>query len=184
MNDGYGAGGFVDVDIRPQGTPAGPGLVDLHYTIVEGDRSFVERVNIVGNTRTKDKVLRREILVLPGDVYNTVRIDVSKHRLENLGYFEKVETFPGRYRHSRAARIFSCRWKRNGPVRCSLAPATARSIASSVSSSSLRPISTFSIGQPSPAPGKNSGLAHSSARSGRTIRSRWLSLISSIIAYR
>ncbi len=94
MNDGYGAGGYVDVDVQPQGTPVGLGLVDLHYTIVEGERSFVERVTIVGNTRTKDKVIRREVLVAPGDVYNTVRVDVSKQRLENLGYFEKVETFP------------------------------------------------------------------------------------------
>ncbi len=94
INDGYGAGGFVDVDIQPAGTAAGPGLIDLHYTITEGERSFVERVNVVGNTRTKDKVIRREVLVLPGDVYNTVRVDVSKQRLENLGYFEKVETFP------------------------------------------------------------------------------------------
>ena len=94
MTDGYGTGGYVDVDIQPQGTPAGPGLVDLTYTITEGDRSFVERVNIVGNTRTKDKVIRREVLVLPGDVYNTVRIDITKKRLENLNYFEHVETFP------------------------------------------------------------------------------------------
>ena len=94
IHDGYGTGGFVDVDIQPQGVPAGSGLVDLHYTITEGQRSFVERVNIVGNTRTKDKVIRREVLVLPGDVFNTVRVDVSKQRLENLGYFEKVETFP------------------------------------------------------------------------------------------
>lgn len=94
ITDGYGTGGYVDVDVQPQGMPAGPGLVDLHYTITEGERSFVERVNIVGNTRTKDKVIRREILVSPGDVYNTVRVDVSKQRLQNLGYFEKVETFP------------------------------------------------------------------------------------------
>ncbi len=94
MNDGYGAGGYVDVQIQPEGVPAGSGLVDLHYTIQEGDRAFVERVIIVGNTRTKDKVIRREVLVLPGDVYNTVRVDVSKQRLQNLGYFEKVETFP------------------------------------------------------------------------------------------
>lgn len=94
MNDGYGAGGFVDVEIQPEGTPAGPGLVDLTYNIREGDRSFVERVNIVGNTRTKDKVIRREILVLPGDVYNTIRVDVSKKRLDNLNYFDRVETFP------------------------------------------------------------------------------------------
>lgn len=92
--DGYGAGGYVDVDVQPEGTPVGTGLVDLSYHINEGDRSFVERVNIVGNTRTKDKVIRREILVLPGDVYNTVRVDTSKKRLENLNYFEKVDTYP------------------------------------------------------------------------------------------
>jgi outer membrane protein insertion porin family len=94
ITDGYGAGGFVDVDIFPQGTPAGPGLVDLTFIITEGSRSFVERVNISGNTRTKDKVIRREISVLPGDVYNTVRVENSKNRLENLGYFEKVDTYP------------------------------------------------------------------------------------------
>ncbi|MGH8091856.1 MAG: outer membrane protein assembly factor BamA [Chthoniobacterales bacterium] len=92
--DGYGAGGYVDVDLLPQGTPAGPGLVDLTYNITEGTRSFVERVNISGNVRTKDKVIRREIAVLPGDIYDTVRVDISKKRLENLGYFEKVETYP------------------------------------------------------------------------------------------
>ncbi|CAN5352706.1 outer membrane protein assembly factor BamA [soil metagenome] len=92
--DGYGAGGFVDLDIQPQGTAAGAGLVDLTYFITEGSRSFVERVNIAGNTRTKDKVLRREISILPGDVFNTVRVETSKARLENLGYFEKVDTFP------------------------------------------------------------------------------------------
>jgi len=92
--DGYGAGGYVDIDIQPQGTPAGPGLIDLTYTISEGTRSFVERVNITGNIRTKDKVIRREIATLPGDVFDTVRVEISKKRLENLGYFEKVDTFP------------------------------------------------------------------------------------------
>ncbi len=94
ITDGYGAGGYVDLDIAPQGTPGGPGLIDLTYNIREGDRSFVERVNITGNTRTKDKVLRREISILPGDVFNTVRVETSKNRLENLGYFEKVDTYP------------------------------------------------------------------------------------------
>ncbi|MEO5718904.1 MAG: outer membrane protein assembly factor BamA [Chthoniobacterales bacterium] len=94
IGDGYGAGGFVDADIRPQGLPAGAGTVDLTYNIVEGSRSFVERVNIAGNTRTKDKVLRREISILPGDIFNTVRVETSRARLENLGYFEKVDTYP------------------------------------------------------------------------------------------
>src|SRR5215471_20409839 len=69
--DAYGSGGYVDLVITPEGTPAGTGLIDVHYTIEEGVRSFVNRINIEGNTRTKDKVIRREVLVAPGDVFNT-----------------------------------------------------------------------------------------------------------------
>src|SRR5437867_455876 len=92
--DAYGSGGYVDLVVQPEGTPAGPALIDVHYSIEEGVRSFVNRVNIEGNTRTKDKVIRREVLVAPGDVFNTVRVDTTKKRLENLGYFAKVETDP------------------------------------------------------------------------------------------
>src|SRR5262249_16978145 len=92
--DAYGSGGYVDLVVQPEGSPAGPALIDVHYNIEEGVRSFVNRVNIEGNTRTKDKVLRREVLVAPGDVFNTVRVDITKKRLENLGYFAKVETYP------------------------------------------------------------------------------------------
>ncbi|HEV3147593.1 MAG TPA: outer membrane protein assembly factor BamA, partial [Chthoniobacterales bacterium] len=92
--DAYGSGGYVDTLIVPEGAPAGPGRIDVHYKIEEGDRFFVQRINVVGNTRTKDKVIRREVLIAPGDVSNTVRVDVSKKRLDNLGYFSKVETYP------------------------------------------------------------------------------------------
>jgi outer membrane protein insertion porin family len=92
--DAYGGGGYVDLVVLPQGTPAGPGSIDVHYKIEEGTRSFVERINIIGNTRTKDKVIRREILINPGDVFNTVRVDTTKKRLDNLGFFSKVETYP------------------------------------------------------------------------------------------
>src|SRR5438067_896341 len=94
LADAYGSGGYVDLVILPEGTPAGPARVDVHYKIEEGDRSFLQRINIAGNTRTKDKVIRREVLVAPGDVFNTVRVDTTKKRLENLGYFSKVETYP------------------------------------------------------------------------------------------
>jgi outer membrane protein insertion porin family len=94
LADNYGSGGYVDLIVLPQGAPAGPGLIDVHYKIEEGNRSFVERINIIGNTRTKDKVIRREVLISPGDVFNTVRVETTKKRLENLGYFTKVETYP------------------------------------------------------------------------------------------
>src|SRR5437899_10416847 len=92
--DAYGSAGYVDLVILPEGAPAGPAQIDVHYKIEEGVRSFVNRINIEGNTRTKDKVIRREVLVAPGDVFNTVRVDITKKRLDNLGYFAKVETYP------------------------------------------------------------------------------------------
>src|SRR5436190_16276176 len=94
LADAYGSGGYVDLTIIPESSPAHGGLIDLTYRIEEGQRSYVERINIIGNTRTKDKVIRREVLIAPGDVFNTVRVETSKKRLENLGYFSKVETFP------------------------------------------------------------------------------------------
>jgi len=92
--DAYGSGGYVDLQVQPQGIPAGQGKIDVHYTIQEGGPSFVQRINIVGNTRTKDKVIRREVLIAPGDVLNSVRVETTKKRLDNLGYFSKVETYP------------------------------------------------------------------------------------------
>lgn len=92
--DAYGSGGYVDLQVVPQGVPAGEGKIDVHYQIQEGGPSFVQRINIVGNTRTKDKVIRREVLIAPGDILNSVRVDVTKKRLDNLGYFSKVETYP------------------------------------------------------------------------------------------
>jgi outer membrane protein insertion porin family len=94
MADAYGSGGYVDLTIIPESSPAYGGLIDITYRIDEGQRSYVERITITGNTRTKDKVIRREVLIAPGDVFNTVRVEVSKKRLENLGYFSKVDTFP------------------------------------------------------------------------------------------
>ena len=94
MADAYGSGGYVDLTIVPESSPAHGGLIDITYRIDEGQRSYVERITIAGNTRTKDKVIRREVLIAPGDVFNTVRVETSKKRLENLGYFSKVDTFP------------------------------------------------------------------------------------------
>jgi outer membrane protein insertion porin family len=92
--DAYGSGGYVDLQVVPQGVPSGHSTIDVTYTIEEGNPSFVQRINIVGNTRTKDKVIRREVLITPGDIFNSVRVETTKKRLDNLGYFSKVETYP------------------------------------------------------------------------------------------
>lgn len=91
IGDYYGSRGYVDARITPEGQPVGGNTVALVYRLEEGAISYVERVNVEGNTVTKDKVIRRELAVAPGDVFNTVLVEASKKRLENLGYFQKVE---------------------------------------------------------------------------------------------
>lgn len=94
MRDFYGSRGYVDMIAMPEVLPAGPGAVDLVYRVDEGVQSYVNLINIQGNTRTKDRVLRRELAVSPGDVFDTTLVDVSRKRLENLNYFSRVEMAP------------------------------------------------------------------------------------------
>lgn len=92
LRDFYGTRGYVDMVAMPEVLPAGAGAVDVTYRIDEGVQSYVNLVNIQGNTRTQDRVIRRELAVKPGDVFDTTLVDVSKKRLENLNYFSRVET--------------------------------------------------------------------------------------------
>jgi outer membrane protein insertion porin family len=94
LRDFYGTRGYVDMISMPEILPAGPGQVDIVYRVDEGLQSYLNLVNIQGNTRTKDRVIRRELAVKPGDVFDTTLVDVSRKRLENLNYFSRVEMAP------------------------------------------------------------------------------------------
>ena len=94
VRDFYGSRGYVDMIVKPEVVPAGPGAVDVQYHVEEGVQSYLNLVNIQGNTRTQDRVIRRELLVKPGDLFDTTLVDVSKKRLENLNYFSRVDTQP------------------------------------------------------------------------------------------
>ena len=94
IRDYYGSRGYVDMVAQPQITPAGQGQIDLTYRIDEGVQSYVNLINVQGNTKTKDKVIRRELAVQPGGIFDTTLVDVSKTRLMNLNYFSKVDTVP------------------------------------------------------------------------------------------
>jgi outer membrane protein insertion porin family len=94
IQDLYGSRGYVDFQAGANTSPGGPQIVDVAFTVDEGIQSYVEKINITGNTRTKDKVIRREVAVAPGDVFNTVRVDASKARLQNLNYFSRVDVYP------------------------------------------------------------------------------------------
>jgi outer membrane protein insertion porin family len=93
VEDAYGVAGYADAKVNVETSPGGPATVNLSYKVDEGIQSFVEHINISGNSRTKDKVIRREIVLSPGDVFDTVRVDISKKRLEGLQYFERVDTY-------------------------------------------------------------------------------------------
>ena len=94
IQDIYGAKGYVDLQIAASPAPAGPGVVDLNFRMDEGIQSNVNRVNITGNDKTKPNVIRRELAVYPGDIFNTVRVDSSRQRLMNTQFFSKVEMYP------------------------------------------------------------------------------------------
>lgn len=84
--------GFAFARVRPQATPDPVSRkISLNYVIEEGPRVYIERINISGNTRTKDYVIRREFKVAEGDAYNPMMVDQAKKRLTNLGLFKGVE---------------------------------------------------------------------------------------------
>lgn len=64
--------------------------ISLGYVVEEGPRVYIERINVRGNTRTRDYVIRRELDLGEGDAYNRVLLDRAERRLNNLGYFKKV----------------------------------------------------------------------------------------------
>ena len=94
LRDFYGSRGYVDMLAVPEILPAGPGAVDVTYRLDEGVQSYVNLINIQGNNRTKDRVIRRELAVKPGEIFDTTLVNVSRQRLENLNYFSKVELTP------------------------------------------------------------------------------------------
>jgi outer membrane protein insertion porin family len=87
----YGSRGYADATVTPDIRDAGPGRVEIIYRINEGSRFRVGKVNIAGNTKTKDKVIRQEIPLKPGDMFNSVELDTTKSRLDNLQYFSDVQ---------------------------------------------------------------------------------------------
>lgn len=65
--------------------------ISLVYTIDEGQRVYIERINVVGNLRTKDHVIRREFRLVEGDAYNPLMVEAAKKRLQGLGFFKTVD---------------------------------------------------------------------------------------------
>jgi outer membrane protein insertion porin family len=98
ITDLYSTIGRASVDVVPRTENiASPPTVNITYEITEGPEVYVERINIAGNTRSEDKILRREIPMAEGDLFTLKKLNTARQRLVNLGYFETVNatTQPG-----------------------------------------------------------------------------------------
>lgn len=84
--------GYAFARVRPQAErdPISRNL-NITYVIEEGPRVYIERINVVGNTRTRDYVIRREIRLAEGDAYNRLLVNRARKRLQALGFFKKVD---------------------------------------------------------------------------------------------
>jgi outer membrane protein insertion porin family len=84
--------GYPFAAVRPRGERnVANRTVDVTFVVDEGQRSYVERINIRGNTRTRDYVIRREFDLVEGDPYNRALVDRAERRIKNLGYFKTVK---------------------------------------------------------------------------------------------
>jgi len=84
--------GYAYVEINPEiATDAKNLLVNLTFEIEKKKRVFYEKVQVVGNTKTRDKVVRRELSVAEGELYNASQMNQSRDRLKKTGYFKEVD---------------------------------------------------------------------------------------------
>ena len=92
----YSSIGRASVDVIPQVTQDTEArVVNLTLDVSEGPDVFVERINISGNSRSQEKVLRREIPFAEGDLFTITKLDRARQRLNNLGFFETVRMSTG-----------------------------------------------------------------------------------------
>jgi outer membrane protein insertion porin family len=92
LTNAAGTRGYAFAEVHPRLRPnRGIGTVDLSFEIVQGPRVYIEKINIAGNTRTHDDVIRRQFRLQEGDAFNRVLIDRSRTRIRALGFFKDVE---------------------------------------------------------------------------------------------
>ena len=95
LRDAYGAQGYFQWTGRPERKPdAKRKVVDVTLTMDEDKRYYVGKITFTGNTTTRDKVIRREVYLNEGDLFNTEALKVSIRRINQLGYFKPIEGVP------------------------------------------------------------------------------------------
>lgn len=81
---------FANVEPKIDRDPA-KGSLNISYTIAEGQRAYIERIDIIGNTRTLDEVIRRELAIYEGDAFNRSLVERARRRLTALDFFDKID---------------------------------------------------------------------------------------------
>ena len=95
LEDFYGKDGYLETRAHPNRKPnITTGNIDLEYEITESEKYYVESIHIEGNSKTKSLVILRELTLGPGEVFNTVRMKISKMRLENTRFFSDQNLSP------------------------------------------------------------------------------------------
>jgi outer membrane protein insertion porin family len=97
IEDLYSNIGRASAEVNPKLDVQPESKIAILFEVNEGPTVYVERINIAGNVRSQDKILRRELQMAEGEIFTLRKLQRSKQRLTNLGYFEKVEvnTAPG-----------------------------------------------------------------------------------------
>ncbi len=92
ITDALGNRGYAFVQVTPNvRRNVDTKTIDVSFTVKEGPEVYVERIDITGNVRTQDKVVRREFRLVEGDAFNSTKLHRSEQRINNLGFFKKVD---------------------------------------------------------------------------------------------
>ncbi|MFA6527667.1 MAG: outer membrane protein assembly factor BamA, partial [Candidatus Babeliales bacterium] len=90
LKDRWGAEGYIYADVYPQIKPdATKKVVDITFHVERGNKMYVNRINITGNQATRDKVIRRQLDIVEGDLITTPKLNISRNNVEYLSFFEK-----------------------------------------------------------------------------------------------
>lgn len=97
LNDLYADSGYAYVNVSPlTRLDNQERLVHLMFDVEQGVQVYIDRIHVTGNTKTRDKVIRREMRLTEGELYSATRLKESRRRINNLGFFDEVNVATGR----------------------------------------------------------------------------------------
>ncbi len=95
IRDYYTSSGYLNTRVRGERVPnMETRQIDVVFRVRESEKFYVESINVEGNTKSKSRVIIRELALSPGDIFDLRRMDVSERRLKNIGFFDDVRLTP------------------------------------------------------------------------------------------